>query len=352
MRSLEWTGDTLRILDQTQLPHQVIWNSCHCAKDVAEAIVSMQVRGAPAIAAAAAFGLVLEAAVASTEETNSEAFFKRLAQAIVRLERTRPTAVNLFFALDKMKQVLGSSAALEPDAAVQALRVMAESIAAQDIATNRAIGKNGADLLPKAARVLTHCNTGSLATVEYGTALGIIRELHHRHQLELVYVDETRPFLQGARLTTYELGMEGIPHTLITDSMAGHFMKLGCVDAVLVGADRIASNGDTANKIGTYTLAVLCRHHGIPFYVAAPTTTFDWSISSGEEIIIEERDEREVLEVLGHRMAPEFTNAAHPAFDVTPHALITAIVTEHGIINHPELEAMMSFQQGRQEVSR
>jgi methylthioribose-1-phosphate isomerase len=242
--------------------------------------------------------------------------------------------VNLFWALERMRRRLettpGNSAAV-----ASALVEEAEAIAESDRQINRAIGDHGARLFSRPVRILTHCNTGSLATVEYGTALGIIRRLHEQGQLRHVWVDETRPYLQGARLTAFELAWEQIPHTLVTDSMAGHLMRQGAVDAVIVGADRIARNGDTANKIGTYTLAVLCQYHRIPFYVAAPTSTFDLRVSSGAEIPIEERNPNEVTEWFGIRIAPPDTRAAHPAFDVTPHELVTAIVTEHGVIETP-----------------
>jgi methylthioribose-1-phosphate isomerase len=226
---------------------------------------------------------------------------------------------------------------------VQNLVREAEQIAAEDVATNRAIGRHGAALFDRPVQILTHCNTGSLATVDYGTALGVIRALHEQGKLIHVWVDETRPFLQGARLTAYELNREGIPHTLVTDNMAAHFMKLGKVDAVLVGADRIALNGDTANKIGTYGLAVLCAYHNIPFYVAAPLSTFDAKLESGDQIPIEERSTREVTSISGTEIAPKGTAAAHPAFDVTPHELITGIITERGVIHRPDANSVRAM---------
>ncbi len=347
MTGLKWQGDKLLVLDQTLLPGTEEWVSCSGADDVAKCIVSMKVRGAPAIGAAAAFGVALEAAEAyrQVSEHTAAQMYPQLEEAIVRLGKTRPTAVNLFWALDRMSNALAECRSSEAtgEQVVTTLRAVAAAIAAEDVQVNRAIGRHGLDLFRGPVSVLTHCNTGSLATVEYGTALGVIRALHEQGWINNVYVDETRPFLQGARLTAYELGLEGISHTLITDSMAGHFMKEGSVNAVLVGADRIAANGDTANKIGTYSLAVLCHHHGIPFYVAAPTSTFDLSTPSGESIPIEYRDDREVLEWLGKRSAPARTSGINPAFDVTPAELIEGIITEHGVIYLPDKQRIANF---------
>lgn len=346
MTGLRWTGDALLVLDQTLLPTVEEWISCRTALEVADCIVSMKVRGAPAIGAAAAYGVALAAASlcdgpAIVENETYDALYR----AVDSLAKTRPTAVNLFWALDRMKRTIEECRQI--DATMQqladTLRDVAVAIAAEDVQVNRAIGTHGAGLFRGSVSVLTHCNTGSLATVEYGTALGVIRALFERNWIQQVLVDETRPFLQGARLTAYELGAEGIPHKLITDSMAGHFMKMGQVDAVIVGADRIAANGDTANKIGTYSLAVLCQYHGIPFYVAAPTSTFDRSTVSGDDIPIEYRHEREVLEWMGQRSAPGNTEALNPAFDVTPSELISAIVTELGVIHLPTKERIEAF---------
>lgn len=334
LKALDWTGTALRLLDQTRLPHESVWITCQRAEDVAQAIEQMRVRGAPAIAIAAAYGVVLAAQEAA--EAEAAAFQAQVMAAIRRLSATRPTAVNLFQAMQRMQAVLEQAGSLPPADIAARLAEEADAMAAEDIAVNRRIGDLGASLFPRPARVLTHCNTGSLATVAYGTALGVIRSLHRDGKLVHVWVDETRPFLQGARLTAYELLADGIPFTLITDNMAAHFMRQGQVDAVVVGADRIAANGDTANKIGTYGLAVLCRHHGIPFYVAAPSTTFDLTIPSGDHIPIEERSEHEVTHVLGHPLAPPGVRAAHPAFDVTPADLITAIITEEGVVERPD----------------
>ncbi len=328
MRPLRWEDESLFLLDQTRLPREEVWLRCTTVEEVARAIEEMRVRGAPAIGATAAYGVALGA------RKGDDPLAAALAAA-ERLRVTRPTAVNLFWALERMTARARALAPQGPEAVRTGLLEEAHRIAEEDVATNRAIGRHGAELLPNPCRVLTHCNTGSLATVEYGTALGVIRTAWEAGKELHVWVDETRPFLQGARLTAWELQKLGIPYTLISDNMAGHFMQRGQVDAVIVGADRIAANGDTANKIGTYTLAVLCAHHGIPFYVAAPTTTVDLSLPSGEAIPIEERSAEEVTHCRGVPIAPEGAPAAHPAFDVTPAALITAIITEEGVIRPP-----------------
>jgi methylthioribose-1-phosphate isomerase len=356
LTGLKWQRDRLLVLDQTLLPGTEQWIACTRADEVADCILEMKVRGAPAIGAAAAFGVALEAIHAHQEspDHSSAKLYPQIENAIAHLGHTRPTAVNLFYALDRMKQTLAKCQQTEatPAQVVDTLTDIAEAIAAEDVKVNRAIGQYGLGLFRGPVSILTHCNTGSLATVEYGTALGVIRALHQQGWIKNVYVDETRPFLQGARLTAYELGLEGIAHSLITDSMAGHFMKQGVVDAVLVGADRIAANGDTANKIGTYSLAVLCHHHGIPFYVAAPTSTFDLATPTGDGIPIEYRDAQEVLEWLGQRSAPEGTSGLNPAFDVTPADLIEGIITEHGVIHLPDKQQIETFfQEARGEES-
>jgi len=302
---IRWKGDRLELLDQRLLPDQTIYVTCRTAAEVADAIRDMVVRGAPAIGCAAAFGVVLDGGKKSGFEI---------------LAKSRPTAVNLFWALERMRKA-------------KDLEEEAEAIFTEDIAANRAMGKLGAALIPKKARVMTHCNTGSLATAGYGTALGVIRSAKGKNIS--VIANETRPYLQGARLTAYELMQEGIPCTLITDSMAGHLMSRGEVDVVVVGADRIAANGDVANKIGTYTLAVLAKRHGIPFYVAAPLSTFDPKIRDGSRITIEERPADEVTGYRGARWAPEGVAVRNPAFDVTPAELITGIITERGIVKKP-----------------
>jgi methylthioribose-1-phosphate isomerase len=336
MRTLEFDErqQALILVDQTRLPHETVVITCRTPEAVAQAIKSMQVRGAPAIGVAAAYGMAL--AALAHESDDPRAFVEDLERASRVLRQTRPTAVNLRWALDRMFS--SGRAAAERDgvaAARTTLLGLAHEMAEEDVAANRRMGAFGLELVPSGANVLTHCNAGALATVDYGTALGVVRAAHEAGRGIHVYVDETRPFLQGARLTAWELQQLGVPMTLITDSMAGHFMSRGKVDLVIVGADRIAANGDVANKIGTYSLAVLARENGVPFYVAAPVSTIDLSMSSGDEIPIEERSSREVTELSGLRIAPEGVTAAHPAFDVTPARLVTAIITEQGIVRAP-----------------
>lgn len=332
MKTVEWSAGILKLIDQAQLPlrHQTI--ECRSVADLARAIKNLNVRGAPAIGVAAAYGLVL-AAMESRAESR-EKLMADLRQAAAELRATRPTAVNLAWALER---VLCTAAAGDFSAAEVRQRVLAEADAiwSEDEAVCRRIGAEGAALVGDGSRILTHCNAGGLATVSYGTALGVIRAAHEQGKRVHVFVDETRPVLQGARLTAWELAQEGIPLTLITDNMAGHFMNRGQIDLVIVGADRIAANGDTANKIGTYSVAVLAKEHGVPFYVAAPTSTIDLALQSGDAIPIEERDPEEVLCVMGRRIAPEGVVAANPAFDVTHHRYITAIVTETGVVRPP-----------------
>ena len=307
------------ILDQRALPAVEAWLGLRSADEVADAIRTLAVRGAPAIGVAAAYGLAVEARRGASPE--------RLREAGELLSRARPTAVNLTWAVRRMSRHIG-----EPAAAILA---EAHAIRDEDEAACRRIGELGAPLLPPAARVLTHCNAGALATAAYGTALGIVRAAHQAGRLEHVFADETRPFLQGARLTAWELQRDGIPVTVLTDSMAGWLMAQGEVSCVVVGADRIAGNGDVANKIGTYSLAVLARHHAIPFYVAAPWSTFDTSLATGATIPIEERPSDEVVRIFGKLVAPAGVQARYPAFDVTPAGLVTAIVTERGVLRAP-----------------
>ncbi|MBI4494489.1 MAG: S-methyl-5-thioribose-1-phosphate isomerase [Chloroflexi bacterium] len=338
MQSLEFQDDRLRLIDQTRLPHEVAYLDCRTAAEVAEAIASMRVRGAPAIGVAAAYGMALGAREAA-QVLGGQADPERLAAALrtvaERLRRTRPTAVNLFWALERCLEVVGRASALGPAGVAEELRRLADQMAEADVRANQQMGQHGAALLPPRTNVLTHCNTGALATVGYGTALGVIRAAVEAGKRVHVFVDETRPFLQGARLTAWELQRLGIPMTLITDSMAGYFMARGQVDLVLVGADRIARNGDVANKIGTYTLAVLCRAHQLPCYVVAPTSTVDFELASGADIPIEQRNPEEVTHLNGQRIAPAGVQAAHPAFDVTPARLVSAIVTEAGVCRPP-----------------
>jgi methylthioribose-1-phosphate isomerase len=336
MRTLEYDEQqrALLLIDQTRLPHTTVLVPCRTPADIAHAIKSMQVRGAPAIGVAAAYGMALGAQAHTSDDPH--AFVEDLERIATLLRQTRPTAVNLQWALDRtFAQGRAVAETIGVAEAKTALLVLAHAMAEEDVAANRSMGAFGLDLVPSGANVLTHCNAGALATVDYGTALGVVRAAHEAGRGIHVYVDETRPFLQGARLTAWELQQLGVPMTLITDSMAGHFMNRGKVDLVIVGADRVAANGDVANKIGTYSLAVLARENGIPFYVAAPTSTVDLSLKSGAEIPIEERSSREVTEVSGSSIAPAGVTAAHPAFDVTPARLVTAIITELGVLREP-----------------
>jgi methylthioribose-1-phosphate isomerase len=330
---VRWEADRLVLLDQTKLPVEEVERAYTAWPEVAEAIRTLVVRGAPAIGVAAAFGVVL--AARASRATTHPALLADLEEAIKGLAATRPTAVNLFWALDRMRRLVVAEAHLPVDTLRARLLEEAQAILAEDLAANRAMGVHGAALVPEGARLLTHCNAGALATAGYGTALGVIRAAHERGKLALVWVDETRPVMQGSRLTAWELAREGIPHRLIPDVAAGFVMKRGEVDLVVTGADRIAANGDTANKIGTYGVAVLARHHRIPFYVAAPSSTIDASIPSGEAIVIEERDPSEVRGVAGRQTAPSASPVFNPAFDVTPAELITAIITERGVFRPP-----------------
>ena len=330
---VRWEDGRLVLLDQTKLPTEEVERACASWPEAAEAIRTLVVRGAPAIGVAAAFGVVLAARASGA--TNHAALLADLEEAIKGLAATRPTAVNLFWALDRMRRLVVASADLPPARLRDRLLEEAQVILSEDLAANRAMGAHGAALVPDGARLLTHCNAGALATAGYGTALGVIRAAHERGKLALVWVDETRPVMQGSRLTAWELAKEGIPYRLIADVAAGFVMKRGEVDLVVTGADRIAANGDTANKIGTYSVAVLARHHGIPFYVAAPSSTIDPSIPSGDTIVIEERDAAEVRGVAGRQTAPTVSPVFNPAFDVTPAALISAIITERGVFRPP-----------------
>lgn len=332
MKTVEWTDGVVRLIDQTRLPLDLVIVECRTHLEVAEAIKKMQVRGAPAIGVAAAFGLALGAT--SSEAVTHGELMAHLSEAADTLRRTRPTAVNLFWALDLMNRA-AAEAGDDVEAVKVALVRRAVAMAEDDERRNRRMGEFGAGLIDDGDTVLTHCNAGSLATVGFGTALGVLRAAHRQGKRIQVFADETRPLLQGARLTAWELSQEGIPTTLITDNMAGHFMSRGKIDKVIVGADRIAANGDVANKIGTYSVAVLARENGIPFYVAAPTSTIDLNLASGNGIPIEERDPNEVVTVNGRRVAPEGIAVANPAFDVTPGRYVSAIVTEQGVLRPP-----------------
>jgi methylthioribose-1-phosphate isomerase len=334
-RAIEWLDDKLRILDQSELPEKQVFVDLDSYRDVVAAIKEMRVRGAPAIGVAAAYGMALGAL--GIETANKDDFLAQLNQVAQALAASRPTAVNLFQAISRMKK------AAEGDAVAEIKKVLvneAKRIHQEEVTATRKLSQLGAELIKDGSTLLTHCNAGPLATAGYGTALGVIKAAKEQGKELSVFATETRPLLQGARLTTWELMQEGIPVTLITDSMAGYFMKRGHIDCVIVGADRIAANGYTANKIGTYSLAVLASAHGIPFYVAAPTTTVDLSLPSGYQIPIEERSPDEVTHIGGVPIAPEGTRAANPAFDITPHGYITAIITENGIIRAPYTEGL------------
>ena len=340
--AMQFTKGILRLIDQRLLPQEEVWLECRGLESVALAIEDMVIRGAPAIGCAAAYGLALDVQAASLGGGTWDEYRARFHAGISRLARTRPTAVNLFYALDHMRR-LGATLAstMSITAAAEEIVKLAEDLAADDLKTCQAIGAHGAKLAEgRKLRILTHCNTGSLATAGYGTALGVIRSLHAAGQVELVYADETRPYLQGSRLTAFELRSEGIPYKVITDSAAAYLMQLRQVDWVIVGADRIAANGDTANKIGTYGLAVQCRHHGIPFYVAAPLATFDTTLATGAEIPVEERSPDEIRYTGGRQMTPVDAPVYNPSFDVTPAALIAGLITEKGVLKPPYTESI------------
>ncbi|NTV62602.1 MAG: S-methyl-5-thioribose-1-phosphate isomerase [Oscillochloris sp.] len=335
LRTVWWEQGAVCLIDQRVLPHEQVVVRCESPETVASAIKTMQVRGAPAIGCTAAYGMALLAL--QSPAASVPALLADLEAGKEMLDSQRPTAVNLAWATDRLlTRARQLSAELpSPQALAEALLEEAHAVLREDLAMCHAIGEHGAPLIPESGRVLTHCNAGGLATAGYGTALAPMRTAHAQGRTIHVWVDETRPFLQGARLTAWELHQAGIPLTLITDNMAGHMMKTGKVDCVIVGADRIVANGDTANKIGTYSLAVLARAHGIPFYIAAPTSTIDLSMAHGDEIPIEERSAEEVTHLAGQLIAPVGVNAAHPAFDVTPSELITGIITERGVVKAP-----------------
>lgn len=326
MKHIEWKDHQLHLLDQRLLPGQKKIVANATVADVCEMIRTLAVRGAPAISIAAAYGIVI---AAESYHSADGGFYAYMEKNHAALAATRPTAVNLFWALGEMKQVWENAS---PKTAPGLLLAKAKEIEADDIRRCMALSDNGVILIPDHARILTHCNAGALATGGYGTALGIIRKGFELGKVDMVYADETRPLLQGARLTAYELMEDGIPVTLITDNMAAHMMKQGKIDMVITGADRIAANGDAANKIGTYGVAVLAAYHKIPFYITAPLSTFDLTISTGKDIMIEERDAKEVRSFQGVYSAPENVPVENPAFDVTPHELIAALITEKGVI--------------------
>jgi methylthioribose-1-phosphate isomerase len=343
LKTVVWEKDQVVVIDQRKLPQTLEYVRCSDYREVAGAIRDMLVRGAPAIGATAAYGMALAAGKFCDLERSE--FLRRMEEASRELAATRPTAVNLFWALREIEGVIKKQKDRKPRDIYQEILKTAEKIAGDDIETNRRIGKYGAELVPPSANILTHCNTGSLATVEFGTALGVIRAAHRQRKNIHVFVDETRPRLQGARLTAWELVQEQIPATLIPDSASGMLMKDGRVDLVLVGADRIALNGDTANKIGTYNVAVIAHENHVPFYVVAPTTTIDFEMESGDSIVIEERDRSEVTHIEGVPIAPEGIGVFNPAFDVTPAKYITAIITEKGIIEKPFADKLLRLKE-------
>ncbi len=332
IETIQWTSAGVVMIDQTRLPREETYVTCTTYREVADAIRTMVIRGAPAIGVAAAMGIAL-----GMRNAGSDAEFD---QICATLAATRPTAVNLFWAIDRMRRRYRELRGTPLPELRQKLIDEAQRIRIEDIAINECIGRNGADLIPDNKTVLTHCNAGALATAGYGTALGVIRAAIASGKHIDVYADETRPFLQGARLTVWELQHDGIPATLITDNMAGHFLHSGQIGCVVVGADRIAANGDVANKIGTYSVAVLAHENGVPFYVAAPVSTLDLTLASGDQIPIEQRASSEVTHLYGVAVAPEGTEVQNPAFDVTPHRYVTAIITERGVARAPYSESL------------
>jgi methylthioribose-1-phosphate isomerase len=330
VETIQWTEDGVVMIDQTRLPRQEVYVTCRTYGEVADAIRSMVIRGAPAIGVAAAMGVALGV-------LRSDDRFEDICDT---LARTRPTAVNLFWAIDRMKRLYESLRGLPIEEIRARLVSEAQQIRLEDIAINEAIGQHGAPLVPDGKTILTHCNAGALATAGYGTALGVVRAAVASGKKVDVFADETRPFLQGARLTVWELQQDGIAATLITDNMAGHFLKSGRIGCVVVGADRIAANGDVANKVGTYSVAVLAKENGVPFFVAAPISTLDLTLASGDEIPIEQRAASEVTHVFGVQVAPDQTRVENPAFDVTPNRYVSAIITERGVARAPYTESL------------
>ena len=341
VETLRWREGRLELIDQRRLPLEFDYVACADAAQTAAAIRDMVVRGAPAIGCTAAYGVAVEA---QRHAGAARAQFDAALDASFRvLAASRPTAVNLFWAIARMRECHEQNRSASTQAEAQVLLALAKQMHAEDIEINRAIGRHGAALIADGARIMTHCNAGALATAGHGTALGVIRSARDAGKRVSVIANETRPYLQGARLTAWEMVQENIPVTLVTDNMAGHLMQQGRVDVIVVGADRIAANGDTANKIGTYTVAVLAERHRIPFYIAAPLSTMDLAIADGSGIPIEERDAAEVTGFRGMRWAPEGVNVANPAFDVTPAALITGLITEKGVIERPDADKIRSL---------
>ncbi len=330
---VEWKKDKVVMIDQTLLPTRVVYRTYNDYKAVAKAIKELVVRGAPAIGVAAAMGIALGAK--KIKQTTLKDFKREFKKVATTIAKTRPTAVNLFWAVKRMNDIVEEFTGVNIDTLKKKLITEAKNIHREDIDRNKSIGKHGGRLLKTNSTVLTHCNAGALATAGYGTALGVIRGAVAAGKNIKVFADETRPVLQGARLTAWELMQDNLDVTLITDNMAGYMMREGLVDCVVVGSDRIASNGDVANKIGTYTVAVLAKAHGLPFYVAAPTSTIDMAAKSGDDIPIEERSSKEITHVRGKRIAPVGVKTLNPAFDITPARLVTAIITEKGVIKPP-----------------
>ncbi|MBW2066326.1 MAG: S-methyl-5-thioribose-1-phosphate isomerase [Deltaproteobacteria bacterium] len=341
--TIQWQDNRVRMIDQRKLPHRVEWYTCKGYKDVVRAIERMVVRGAPAIGIAAAMGLALGAA--SIRDKSYSRFRGKFQRVAGEMLKARPTAVNLRWAVERMTRIVDRMVEHSVEAIKERLEEEAESILAEDIEINKKIGKNGAKLIPKAATILTHCNAGSLATGGFGTALGVIRAAREAGKSVSVIADETRPWLQGLRLTAFELMEDGIPVQVIVDSAAGYFMQAGKIDLVITGADRIAANGDVVNKIGTYQLAVLAKENRVPFYVAAPISTIDLDVGSGDQIPVEERDPKEVSHFGKRMIGPKGVKALNPAFDVTPARYVSAIITERGVIRPP-------FKNGIRKITR
>jgi methylthioribose-1-phosphate isomerase len=342
--TVAWEDGVVVMIDQRRLPAELVFLRCRDHREVAAAIKDMAIRGAPAIGVAAALGLALGVRTTTSEGESLRAQWEEMCAV---LAATRPTAVNLFWAIERMRRRFDALAPQGADALREGLLEEALAVQREDLESCRRLGDLGAQLLPAEARVLTHCNAGALATAGYGTALGVVRSACRLGKVKAVFADETRPWLQGARLTAWELVQDGIPTTLITDGTAGHLMARGEINAVVVGADRIAANGDVANKIGTYTVAVLAREHGVPFYAAAPVSTIDLATSTGAQIPIEERPADEVTHLAGRRVAAEGVSVRNPAFDVTPHRYVTAIVCERGIARPPYEKSLRALALGQ-----
>jgi methylthioribose-1-phosphate isomerase len=342
-KTMEWTDEGVRFIDQTKLPAEEKYVTCTTYGEVADAIRNMVVRGAPAIGVAAAMGIAL--GIRDAEGDHVSELRRRFEEICEEIGETRPTAVNLFWSIRRMQDKFEALSDEPVERIREELIAEAQRMYLEDIAANEAMGRNGAVLMPSSGGILTHCNAGALATCGYGTALGVIRAAVENGKKIHVYADETRPFLQGSRLTAWELMKDGIPTTVISDNMAGAIMKQGKISAVVVGADRIAANGDVANKIGTYTIAVLAKEHGIPFYVAAPFSTIDLETPDGSKIPIEQRATREVTHIAGKAIAPEGVKVENPAFDVTPAKYVTVIITERGVAQDPYSESLKKLSQ-------